>query len=279
MSRIFQSYAGEPHMTVEQNVAFGLELRKLPREEVRKRVAEILDVVHMGHLAARYPAELSGGQQQRVALARAIVIKPQVLLLDEPLSNLDANLREEMRFEIRRLHDEFRITTVYLTHHQAEAMVTSARIAVMNLGRIEQVADPHTLYTKPKTRFVAGFIGRTNFIEGTCDGSEITFDQFALPRDAFENGAALEGRNVFSVRPQSMRLTRGNGNGALAAEVKVLDRAYLGEFGENVVPPPQATMRLKVTAPPLEVFEVGDTARLEFDPRQMTPILDSPVSG
>jgi iron(III) transport system ATP-binding protein len=132
------------------------------------RVAEMLEVVHMSHLAARYPAELSGGQQQRVALARAIVIQPQVLLLDEPLSNLDANLREEMRFEIRRLHDEFRITTVYVTHDQAEAMVTSDRIAVMNQGRIEQVADPHTLYNRPKTRFVAGFIGRTNFIEGTA---------------------------------------------------------------------------------------------------------------
>ena len=120
----------------------------------------------MGHLADRYPAELSGGQQQRVALARALVIKPPVLLLDEPLSNLDANLREEMRFEIRRLHDEFRITTVYVTHDQGEAMVTSDRIAVMNQGRIEQVDAPHALYTKPKTRFVAGFIGRTNFIEG-----------------------------------------------------------------------------------------------------------------
>src|SRR6185295_2595076 len=165
MSMIFQSYAVWPNMTVEQNVAFGLELRKLPREEVKKRVAEILDVVHMGHLAARYPAELSGGQQQRVALARAIVIKPQVLLLDEPLSNLDANLREEMRFEIRRLHDEFRITTVYVTHDQAEAMVTSDRIVVMNKGRIEQIDPPHILYGKPRSRFVAGFIGRTNFVE------------------------------------------------------------------------------------------------------------------
>ena len=116
----------------------------------------------MGHLAERYPAELSGGQQQRVALARAIVVEPAVLLLDEPLSNLDANLREEMRFEIRRLHDEFRITTVYVTHDQAEAMATSDRIAVMNAGRIEQVDAPHMLYTRPRTRFVAGFIGRTN---------------------------------------------------------------------------------------------------------------------
>ncbi|HTN09344.1 MAG TPA: ABC transporter ATP-binding protein, partial [Acetobacteraceae bacterium] len=136
MSMIFQSYAIWPNMTVAENVAFGLKLRKLAGAEVRRRVAEMLDVVQLGHLAGRYPAELSGGQQQRVALARAIVVKPSVLLLDEPLSNLDANLREEMRFEIRRLHDEFRITTVYVTHDQSEAMATSDRIAVMNAGRI-----------------------------------------------------------------------------------------------------------------------------------------------
>src|SRR5437763_6016636 len=201
MSMIFQSYAVWPNMTVEQNVAFGLQLRKLPREQVRRRVAEILDVVHMGHLSGRYPAELSGGQQQRVALARAIVIKPQVLLLDEPLSNLDANLREEMRFEIRRLHDEFRITTVYVTPDQAEAMVTSDRIAVMNQGRVEQVDDPHTLYTKPRTRFVAGFIGRTNFIDGEVRGEEVAFDHFAMTRSALENGSALAGNITFSVRP------------------------------------------------------------------------------
>ena len=141
----------------------------------------MLDVVQMGHLGGRYPAELSGGQQQRVALARAIVIQPQVLLLDEPLSNLDANLREEMRFEIRRLHDEFRITTVYVTHDQAEAMVTSDRIAVMNQGRIEQIDDPHTLYNRPKTRFVAGFIGRTNFMEGKSNGGGVAFGSFRSP--------------------------------------------------------------------------------------------------
>src|SRR5207244_3310161 len=129
-----------------------------------------LGVVQMPELADRYPAELSGGQQQRVALARAIVVEPEVLLLDEPLSNLDANLREEMRFEIRRLHDEFRITTVYVTHDQAEAMVTSDRIVVMNQGRIEQVDDPYTLYTRPRSRFVAGFIGRTNFLDANRQG-------------------------------------------------------------------------------------------------------------
>src|SRR6202163_2267343 len=150
-------------MTVEQNVAFGLKMRKVAKDELKRRVGQILDVVQLRHLAARYPNELSGGQQQRGSLARALVVEPGILLLEEPLSNLDANLREEMRGEIRRLHDAFRITTVHVTHDQAEAMVTSERIAVMNQGRIEQVDDPHTLYTKPRTRFVAGFIGRTNF--------------------------------------------------------------------------------------------------------------------
>jgi iron(III) transport system ATP-binding protein len=152
MSMIFQSYAIWPNMTVAQNVAFGLEVRKLPRAEVRARVDRILEVVRMQHLHDRYPQELSGGQQQRVALARAIVVQPGVLLLDEPLSNLDANLREEMRYEIRRLHDEFKITTVYVTHDQAEAMVTSDRIAVMNQGRMEQVDEPRALYARPRHR-------------------------------------------------------------------------------------------------------------------------------
>src|SRR5881397_4443819 len=185
MSMIFQSYAIWPNMTVAENVGFGLEVRRRPHAEIRDKVDRILDVVRMRHLRDRYPAELSGGQQQRVALARAIVVQPDVLLLDEPLSNLDANLREEMRYEIRRLHDEFRVTTVYVTHDQAEAMVTSDRIAVMNHGRIEQVDEPRVLYNKPTTRFVAGFIGRTNFIEGTSDGHQISFDGFALPRSAF----------------------------------------------------------------------------------------------
>lgn len=274
MSMIFQSYAIWPNMTVEENVAFGLTLRNLPAHEVRKRVGDMLDVVHMSHLAGQYPAELSGGQQQRVALARAIIIQPAVLLLDEPLSNLDANLREEMRFEIRRLHDEFRITTVYVTHDQAEAMVTSDRIAVMNRGRIEQVDDPHTVYTKPKTRFVAGFVGRTNFIDGVRQGAEIAFDRFAVPVSVIENGAELSGKVTFSVRPQSMRLHRGRPqHDGPQVEVKIVERAYLGEFWDYVVVPALGSMRIKVTAPPLEVYEVDDAAWLEFDPKQMTSIV------
>jgi ABC-type Fe3+/spermidine/putrescine transport system ATPase subunit len=276
MSMIFQSYAVWPNMTVEENVAFGLKLRKLSSDEVRTRVRQMLDVVQMGHLAARYPAELSGGQQQRVALARALVIKPSVLLLDEPLSNLDANLREEMRFEIRRLHDEFRITTVYVTHDQGEAMVTSDRIAVMNQGRIEQVDVPHAIYTKPKTRFVAGFIGRTNFIEGTCNGSDIVFDKFAMPRAMIENGDKLTGAVTFSVRPQSMRLqpkAPEAPNGRPTVAVRIVERAYLGEFWSYVVMPEGGSIRLRVTAPPLDIYDVGDSLWLELDPRQMAAIV------
>jgi ABC-type Fe3+/spermidine/putrescine transport system ATPase subunit len=274
MSMIFQSYAIWPNMTVQQNVAFGLELRKITGAEVKRRVGEMLEVVHMSHLADRYPAELSGGQQQRVALARAIVIRPSVLLLDEPLSNLDATLREEMRFEIRRLHDEFHVTTVYVTHDQAEAMVTSDRIAVMNGGRIEQVDHPRALYNKPRTRFVAGFIGRTNFIEGTSDGHEISFDGFALPRAGFEDVPA-QGKAMFSVRPHSMRLSEAPSavrNGCACVGVVVVERAFLGEHWDYVVRPRESGLTLRVTTSPLDDFPIGASAWLEFEPRQMALI-------
>jgi ABC-type Fe3+/spermidine/putrescine transport system ATPase subunit len=274
MSMIFQSYAIWPNMTVQQNVAFGLELRKIAGAEAKRRVGEMLEVVHMSHLADRYPAELSGGQQQRVALARAIVIRPSVLLLDEPLSNLDATLREEMRFEIRRLHDEFHVTTVYVTHDQAEAMVTSDRIAVMNGGRIEQVDHPRALYNKPKTRFVAGFIGRTNFIEGTSDGHEISFDGFALPRAGFED-VPSQGKAMFSVRPHSMRLSQAAPaarDSCLSVGVTVVERAFLGEHWDYLVRPRESGLTLRVTTSPMDDFAVGAFAWLEFEPRQMALI-------
>jgi iron(III) transport system ATP-binding protein len=176
-----------------------------------------------------------------------------------------------MRFEIRRLHDEFRITTVYVTHDQAEAMVTSDRIAVMNLGRIEQVADPHTLYNRPKTRFVAGFIGRTNFIDGESRNGEIAFGGFALPAAALD-GAPASGKVTVSVRPQSMRLSRAQADGALQVAVTISERAYLGEFWDYVVTPRDGQMKLRVTAAPLDIYQVGETAWLAFDPKQMTPI-------
>ena len=275
MSMIFQSYAIWPNMTVGQNVAFGLKLRRLPSAELRTRLDRILDVVQLGHLKDRYPAELSGGQQQRVALARAIVIEPEVLLLDEPLSNLDANLREEMRSEIRRLHDAFRITTVYVTHDQSEAMVTSDRIVVMNHGRIEQVDDPVSLYNRPRTRFVAGFIGRTNFLDGTVDGGVIAFSGFTVPAGLAPDANGVNGPVGYSVRPQTIGIHRAappDTNGAWWVEGRIAERAYLGEYWEYVVRPAESDLRLRVSASPQTVYNTGDAVWLEIDPRRIARI-------
>jgi iron(III) transport system ATP-binding protein len=168
MSMIFQSYALWPHMTVAENISYGLRLRKLDQRSIAERLKAILATTRLEPLADRYPGELSGGQQQRVSLARALVVEPETLLLDEPLSNLDANLREEMRFEIRRLHDRYRYTTVYVTHDQAEAMTTADLIAVMNGGRIEQAGSPEDIYFRPRSEFVARFIGGSNILRGTA---------------------------------------------------------------------------------------------------------------
>jgi ABC-type Fe3+/spermidine/putrescine transport system ATPase subunit len=275
MSMIFQSYAIWPNMTVGQNVAFGLTLRRLPSAELRTRLDRILDVVQLGHLKDSYPAELSGGQQQRVALARAIVIEPEVLLLDEPLSNLDANLREEMRSEIRRLHDAFRITTVYVTHDQAEAMVTSDRIVVMNHGRIEQVDDPVSLYNRPRTRFVAGFVGRTNFLDGTVDGGMIVFPGFAVRADLAADAASFHGRASFSVRPQTIAIHRTaptDANGAWWVEGRIAERAYLGEYWEYVVQLAESDVRLRVSTSPQAVYDTGDAVWLEIDPQRIARV-------
>jgi ABC-type Fe3+/spermidine/putrescine transport system ATPase subunit len=273
MSMIFQSYAIWPNMTVGQNVAFGLKLRKISSAEVTERVNRILDTVQLRHLKDRYPAELSGGQQQRVALARAIVIEPEVLLLDEPLSNLDANLREEMRSEIRRLHDAFRITTVYVTHDQAEAMVTSDRIVVMNRGKIEQVDDPVSMYQRPRTRFVAGFIGRTNLLDGRRDGSRIVFPGFDVPAAGAPVGDAAAAS--FSVRPQTIVLhdsPAADPGGTWWIAGKIEERAYLGEYWEYVVRPVDSDLRLRVSTPPTDMHDIGRQVWMEIDPVRLAAI-------
>ncbi|MCF5716064.1 ABC transporter ATP-binding protein, partial [Pseudomonas tremae] len=161
---VFQSYALFPHMTVANNVAFGLRMRKVPEADLQARVSKVLQLVRLDQHAERYPRELSGGQRQRVALARALVIEPPVLLLDEPLSNLDANLREEMQFEIRRIQNEVGITTLMVTHDQAEALSISDRVVVMQAGRITQIDEPYKLYEHPRTRFISGFVGKANML-------------------------------------------------------------------------------------------------------------------
>ncbi len=166
MSMVFQSYAIFPHLNVFENIAYGLNVQRRPQDEIKRRVAQVLDLVELTGLENRAPNQLSGGQQQRVALARALVMAPKVLLLDEPLSNLDAKLREQMRTEIRRIQRQLGITSVYVTHDQVEAMTLSDRIVVMNQGKIDQVGTPAEIYRRPRTRFVADFIGRANFVEG-----------------------------------------------------------------------------------------------------------------
>jgi ABC-type Fe3+/spermidine/putrescine transport system ATPase subunit len=273
MAMIFQSYAIWPNMTVAENVAYGLKLRKIPADEAKRRVAEMLDVVQLGALRDRYPAELSGGQQQRVSLARSMVVKPAILLLDEPLSNLDANLREEMRFEIRRLHDEFKMTMVYVTHDQAEAMVTSDRIAVMNKGRIEQIDAPFELYRRPKTKFVAGFIGRTNFLTGRSGTDDVDFGGFRIPVRDLSPAGGLPSEVQVSIRPQSIHLRRERPAEAAqrcCVEGSVQRRAYLGESWDYHITVAPSQEPIRVTARPNEVFDVGQKIYAEIDTSQIT---------
>jgi len=212
---MFQSYALWPHMSVAENVAFGLEERKVPKPEIKRRVGEALESVHMGTYAERRPNQLSGGQQQRVALARALVIRPRCLLLDEPLSNLDAKLRLEMRAEIRRVCKEFKLTTVYVTHDQKEALSVSDRMAILDRGRILQVGTPAEVYRRPGSRTVADFIGETDFIAGTIvsvgEGRAVV--ETALGR--FEGVLGASGARppvgaavTLSVRPECWVLSR-----------------------------------------------------------------------
>jgi iron(III) transport system ATP-binding protein len=204
MSMIFQSYALWPHMTVAENIAYGLKLRKMDSETIRRKLAAILATTRLAPLAERYPGELSGGQQQRVALARALIVEPETLLLDEPLSNLDANLREEMRFEVRRLHDQYRYTTIYVTHDQSEAMTTADVIAVMNAGKIEQAGSPEDIYDRPRSEFVARFIGMSNVIAGrTLDGYHIGFAGIELH---VSGGPLKAGEMAVSIRQHHIRL-------------------------------------------------------------------------
>jgi ABC-type Fe3+/spermidine/putrescine transport system ATPase subunit len=280
MVMIFQSYALWPHKTVAENVAFGLRLRKVDNAAISRRVTEMLQAVRLGSLGGRYPAELSGGQQQRVALARAIVVEPAVLLLDEPLSNLDANLREEMRVEIRRLHDKFKMTTILVTHDQAEAMATSDRIAIMNKGKLEQLDTPLGLYAWPKTRFVANFIGRTNFLDAHCDGTDVVFDGFSINREWFVRlGREFSGQLTFSLRPQSIGIECRNAVGktprdeaVLCMPATVLETAFFGEYWEYVVALAVGAQRLRVVCRPSETFDAGQEVVLNIDPRQMAPV-------
>lgn len=278
MSMIFQSYALWPNMTVEQNVIFGLRMRKVPDQDARKRVAEILEIVRLGEMANRLPSELSGGQQQRVALARALVVKPEILLLDEPLSNLDANLREEMRREIRRLHKEFGITSIYVTHDQSEAMTSSDRIAVMKGGRIEQIDDPVRLYSRPATRYVAEFIGRSNILKGRFGGGRIEFDGFGVDEAQVEKHHCPSGNLTYSLRPQSIALHPDSPAGSdrgVGVFGRIVDRAFLGDACEYTFQANGASAPLRVISIPPPIHDAGRTCWLSIDPTHLIPVADA----
>jgi iron(III) transport system ATP-binding protein len=266
MSMIFQSYAVWPHMTVFQNVAYGLKFKKLSGPEIAEKTERLLRVVHLETLKDRYPAELSGGQQQRVALARALVVEPQILLLDEPLSNLDANLREEMRFEIRRLHEEFKITTIYVTHDQAEAMVASDRIVVMNKGKIIQVGAPEEIFDYPKTRFVAEFIGKTNILPGRAAGeNKIALSEGLDVRVARADGVA--NRETFvCIRPHNFVLTSSESEARALTNSGynrftgvVQRRIYFGDAIDYVIDLAPYPVHLRAVAPPSQRYDKGES--------------------
>lgn len=279
---VFQSYALWPHMTVAQNVAFGLNVRKVPNPEKDQRVLDALAAVQMEPYAARKPNQLSGGQQQRVALARALVIKPDVLLLDEPLSNLDAKLRNDLRLQIRKICKDSGITTVYVTHDQKEALSMADRVALLRNGQIMQLGSPRELYRKPKSRFVAEFLGETNLIdaklcESTPDRAEFEVEAGRFIAEPQSNVQYLtETKHILlSVRPEAICLRRPEHENTLPG--RLLETTYLGETAQHLVeikgcPPIKIAEMNPYSASSAVHPEPGDSVWVEFQPTDIVPV-------
>jgi iron(III) transport system ATP-binding protein len=272
MGMVFQNYAVWPHKTVAQNVAFGLEVRKVGRAEREARVARVLELVNLAGLERRYPGQLSGGQQQRVALARSLVVEPSILLLDEPLSNLDAKLRERMRWELKELQQRTGITFVYVTHDQSEAMALSDRIAVIHAGEIMQLGAPREVYSRPANKTVADFMGLVNLISGRVvraagDDSVVAVGSehpitLALPP------GVIAGQPVqVAIRPESLELSPAAQSPAGAVPGKVADVTFLGNIVDCHVTLDDGT-RVRVQVDPARTLEVGQRVGVRFDSRQ-----------
>ena len=264
MGMVFQNYAVWPHKTVYENIAFGLKLRKLAGAQLKRKVDEALELVNLTGLAERFPNDLSGGQQQRVALARSLVVEPDILLLDEPLSNLDAKLREKMRGELKQIQRRTGITFIYVTHDQAEAMALSDQIAVMHGGRLQQYGAPFEVYTRPANRIVADFMGLVNFIPGrVVEATNGTIAVEAAGGIRFSTtsvqplaaGTAVE----VAVRPENIRLSASVGQSATVRE-----RVFLGNLCEYMVELADGTP-LRVQTHPLQQFAEGETVSVEVD--------------
>lgn len=270
---VFQNYAIFPHMTVFDNVAYGLKERKVPKTEIRPKVMEALELVQISNLKDRKPSELSGGQQQRVALARAIVIKPGVLLMDEPLSNLDAKLRVQMRTIIRKLQKDLNITTIYVTHDQEEALAISDRIAIINSGHIMQIDTPATIYKKPQNAFVAGFIGTSNFMEGTVEKCDEDMTAHIKLEAGLEFSMKLkkkiEGSIKVSIRPEQFIVNDPDGKG-IPGEIQMY--TFLGDFAnyEVKLASGQVVEANEYTKDIDFVREVGQKVCLHFSPERIS---------
>jgi iron(III) transport system ATP-binding protein len=270
MGMVFQNYAVWPHKTVYENVVFGLKLRKIPAQAARRKVDDMLALVNLSGLESRYPNELSGGQQQRVALARSLVVEPAILLLDEPLSNLDAKLREHMRGELKALQRRIGITFVYVTHDQSEALALSDQIAVIDRGRLQQYGTPFEVYARPANRVVADFMGLVNLVPGKVldvrDGVgkvqagaglnlEMSMPQGLAPGDAVD----------VAIRPENIRLRAANGTAA----AKISDHVFLGNISEYYATLESGQV-LRVQTHPLQQFAVGDPVAIDVDATQCT---------
>ena len=270
---VFQNYALWPHLTVEKNVAFGLEERRLPRAEIDSRVAEALRVVRLEDLARRKIHEMSGGQQQRVALARALVVRPACLLLDEPLSNLDSKLRLEMREEIRRICREFQLTSIYVTHDQQEALSIADRIAVLNEGKVLQVGAPAEVYRHPCNRFVAQFIGEANFMTGHLASRngrmEVNLGQRTLlvasPADLAISGSSV----TLCLRPEAIRITDDQPSGQ-ALRASLVKTIYLGQVAQHLFRCEEDFLKVAEINPRPARFRPGQKYFLGIDPEDIT---------
>lgn len=274
---VFQNYALWPHMTVFQNLAFGLQLKKMSKQMIERKVEESLGIVKLSGFEGRYPRQLSGGQQQRVALARALVLEPDILLLDEPLSNLDALLREQMRFEIAQIHKQAGITSIYVTHDQTEAMVISDRIAVMNQGRIVQIGKPTEIYSTPSSKFVAGFMGTTTFIHGKV--ASVSGERSDVRTDS-DLSIVGRGRDLVpgdevdvAIRPENIKFLSGPEDRQTHRqenifEVQVTRASYVGELVDYQLDLKGTLLRAKgETADPLAE---GTVIRIHIEPEQLS---------
>jgi iron(III) transport system ATP-binding protein len=273
MGMVFQNYAVWPHKTVFENVVFGLKLRKIPAAQARARVAETLALVNLQGFENRLPSQLSGGQQQRVALARSLVVEPGILLLDEPLSNLDAKLRERMRGELKELQRRTGITFIYVTHDQAEALALSDQIAVIHAGRLQQFGTPHEVYTRPANRLVADFMGHLNLVPGeviaAADGRARVRIAGALELDVAPPAGVQNGEQIdIGVRPENVILTRGSAPERSNIGAQVIDRTFLGNLNEYAVALASG-QQLRVQTHPKQQFAGGERVGVAFDPDEI----------